>query len=48
MKSHSPSDSSGDEELRSVCVLAGVGHTQKANLAVLQLEVLVWEFVAVD
>ena len=45
---YSRSYSSGDEELRSIRVLAGVGHTKHASLAVLQLEVLIREFLAVD
>ena len=39
---------SGDEELRSVGVLAGVGHGQPASSDVLQSEVLVRKLVAVD
>ena len=39
---------SGDEELRTVGVLASVGHGQQALLRVLELEVLVGEFLAVD
>ena len=38
----------GDEELRAVGVLSGVGHGEHAGLGVLQLEVLVLEAVAVD
>lgn len=38
----------GDEELRSVGVGAGVGHRHDAGSGVLQGEVLVLEFVAVD
>jgi hypothetical protein len=38
----------GDEELRAVRVLAGVGHRQPAGAEVLQLEVLVGELLAVD
>ena len=38
----------GDEELRSVGVLSGVGHGQKAGLSVLELEVLISELLAVD
>ena len=41
-------DGSGDEELAAVCVLAGVGHAEKTLLGVLELEVLVGEFGAVD
>ena len=37
-----------DEELRAVCVGAGVGHREDAGLGVLQLEVLVLELCAVD
>jgi hypothetical protein len=39
---------SGDEELRSVGVLAGVGHGEQTRLSVLQLEVLVSELLSVD
>lgn len=42
------SNSGSDEELRTVGVLAGVGHTQKALLSVPYLEVLVLELVTVD
>ena len=38
----------GDEELRSVGVLAGVGHGQPSGAEMLQLEVLVGELLAVD
>lgn len=38
----------GDEELRTVGVLAGIGHGQLALLGVLELEVLIGELVAVD
>lgn len=38
----------GDEELRSVGVLAGVGHRQPSSAVVLQLEVLVGEALTVD
>lgn len=38
----------GDEELRSVGVLASVGHAQPAGAIVLQLEVLILEALAVD
>jgi hypothetical protein len=33
----------GDEELGSVGVGPGIGHREKANLFVLQIEVLIWE-----
>lgn len=39
---------SGDEELRAVGVLSGVGHGQHAGLGVLELEVLVGELLTVD
>mmetsp|Transcript_32839 Transcript_32839/g.82836 ORF Transcript_32839/g.82836 Transcript_32839/m.82836 type:complete len:228 (-) Transcript_32839:2-685(-) len=39
---------SGDEELRAVGVLAGVGHGEKARLGVLELEVLVSKLLSVD
>lgn len=41
-------DGSGDEELASVGVFARVGHAEHAFLAVLELEVLIGEFGAVD
>ena len=41
-------DNGGDEELRAIGVLAGVGHGQEALLRVLELEVLVLEAVAID
>jgi hypothetical protein len=43
-----PGDGGGDEELRTVGVLSRVGHREKTLLAVLQLEVLIWELGAVD
>jgi hypothetical protein len=43
-----PRGGGGDEELRSIGVLSSVGHAEKANLGVLQLEVLIGELVAVD
>ena len=46
--SYSRGNSSRDEELGSIRVLAGVGHTEHASLAVLQLEVLIRKFLAVD
>ena len=39
---------SGDEELRAVGVLARVGHAQPSRTLVLELEVLILEFVAID
>jgi len=39
---------SGDEELRSVCVGASVRHRHDARPGVLQGEILVLEFVAID
>ena len=41
-------DGRGDEKLGAIGVLARVGHAEHAGLAMLQLEVLVREFVAVD
>jgi len=41
-------DSRGDEELTAIRVLAGVGHAENTLLAVLQLEVLIRELVAID
>jgi hypothetical protein len=41
-------DNGGDEELRAVGVLAGVGHGQETWLGVLELEVLVLELLTVD
>lgn len=38
----------GDEELRTVGVLSGIGHGQQALLGVLELKVLVLEAVAID
>lgn len=38
----------GDEELRAVGVLAGIGHAQPTSAIVAQLEVLVVEALAVD
>jgi len=39
---------SGDEELRAVGVLAGVGHAEEAWRRVLQLEVLVGKLLTID
>jgi len=39
---------SGNEELRSVGILSGVGHRHKTLLGVLQLEVLIGKLVTVD
>lgn len=41
-------DGGGDEELAAIGVFARVGHAEKPLLAVLELEVLIREFVAVD
>ena len=41
-------DDGGDEELGAVGVGAGVGHAEEEGLAVLELEVLVRELLAVD
>ena len=38
----------GDEELRSVGILAGISHRQKTRFRVLELKVLICEFVAID
>jgi len=38
----------GDEELGSVGVGPSIGHGQKARLSVLQLEVLIAKFIAID
>jgi hypothetical protein len=38
----------GDEELRAIGVLAGVGHRHKTLLGMLELEVLIWELLAID
>lgn len=38
----------GDEELRTVCVFAGVSHAEPARSVVLQLEVLIGETVSID
>lgn len=38
----------GDEELRPVGVFTGIGHAQPAGAVVLQLEVLIFEALAVD
>lgn len=47
-RGYSRSDNSGNEELRSVGVLSGVGHAQKSGASVLQLEVLIGELLAID
>ena len=41
-------DDGGDEELRAVGVWAGVSHAEHEGLLVLELEVLVCKFLAVD
>lgn len=38
----------GDEELRTVGILAGIGHGEETLLRVLKLEVLVRELLAID
>ena len=38
----------GNEELGSIGVFAGICHAEYTLLRMLQLEVLVWEFVAID
>lgn len=43
-----PRSGGSDEELGAVGVLSGVGHGEKTSLAVLELEVLVLELVAVN
>ena len=43
-----PWGGSGDEELGAIGVLSCIGHAKKALLGVLQLEVLIWELIAVD
>ena len=37
-----------DEELSAVGVRSGIGHAKQASLGVLELEVLIWELLAVD
>jgi hypothetical protein len=39
---------SSDEELAAICILSAVGHGQEAFTSMLELEVLVREFGAVD
>lgn len=39
---------SSDEELRTIGVLASVCHAEPARADMLQLEVLIWETVAID
>lgn len=42
------SDDCGDEELGAVGVFSGVGHAEQSFAGVLELEVLIWELVAID
>jgi len=42
------SNGDSDKELRSIGILSGVSHTQKTGSGVLQLEVLIWKFLAVN
>ena len=42
------SDDSGDEELGSIGVGAGIGHGEEEGFGVLELEVLVGELLAID
>ena len=42
------SNGCGYEELGTVGVLAGVGHTEHAGLGVLQFEVLIRKLVSID
>lgn len=43
-----PCDGGGNEELRTIGIFASVCHAQDTGLAVLQLEVLIFELVSVD
>lgn len=43
-----PCDNSGNKELRAVGIFSRVGHTQETGFAMLQLEVLVGKFRAVN
>jgi len=42
------SDDSGNEELRTIGVLAGICHREETGFGVLELEVLIGEFFTVD
>lgn len=48
LRENRPGDDSGDEELGAVGVLSSIGHAEHSLLGVLQLEVLIREFLAID